>query len=115
MTGAIAMRFFFDFTGKNHSLNVYQGVEFRTFDSASEYANAITDHMRNRLGDEWTGLRVDVRNPPATLEPCCLLGLYKIVLGLKRVDEVMYLLGAQRCAINHERGVPIGKVWRASL
>jgi hypothetical protein len=37
-------------------------VPCRTFDSASEYADAITDHMRNSLGDEWTGWRVDVRN-----------------------------------------------------
>ena len=62
MIGAIAMRFFFDFTGKNQSLNDYQGVEFRTFHSASEYADAVTDHMRNSLGGEWTGWRVDVRN-----------------------------------------------------
>ncbi|HEY1747673.1 MAG TPA: hypothetical protein VGG11_13040 [Xanthobacteraceae bacterium] len=56
------MRFFFDFTGKSDSLNDYQGVEFRTFHSASEHADAITSLMRNSLAGEWIGWCVDVRN-----------------------------------------------------
>jgi hypothetical protein len=56
------MRFFFDFTRKDYSLNDYQGVEFSTFRSAKEYSDAITCHMRNSLSGEWTGWRVDVRN-----------------------------------------------------
>ena len=56
------MRFFFDFTRKNHSLNDYEGVEFRTFQSARDYADAITCQMRNSLSGEWIGWRVDVRN-----------------------------------------------------
>jgi hypothetical protein len=58
------VRFFFDFTQaqKNHSLNDYEGVEFRTFQSARDYADAITSQMRNSLSGEWIGWRVDVRN-----------------------------------------------------
>lgn len=56
------MRFFFDFSQKNCSLNDYQGVEFLTFQSAREYADAIACHMQNSLRGEWIGWRVDVRN-----------------------------------------------------
>jgi hypothetical protein len=56
------VRFFFDFTRKNHSLNDYEGVEFRTFRSARDYADAITCQMRNSLSGEWIGWRVDVRS-----------------------------------------------------
>ena len=56
------MRFFFDFTRQNYSLNDYQGLEFHTFQSARDYANAITSQMQNSLRGEWIGWRVDVRN-----------------------------------------------------
>jgi hypothetical protein len=38
------------------------GVEFRTFQGAREYADAITCHLQNSLSGEWIGWRVDVRN-----------------------------------------------------
>jgi len=56
------VRFFFDFTQKDCSLNDYEGVEFRTFQGARDYADALTCHMRNSLSGEWNGWRVDVRN-----------------------------------------------------
>ena len=56
------MRLFFDFSQQNRSLYDYEGLEFRTFQSAREYADAITCNMRNSLSGKWIGWRVDVRN-----------------------------------------------------
>jgi hypothetical protein len=56
------VRFFFDFSQKNCSLNDYKGVELLTFQSARKYADAIARHMQNSLRGEWIGWRVDVRN-----------------------------------------------------
>ena len=56
------MRLFFDFAAKDQSLRDYQGGDFRTHQSAIEYADAVAYHMKNSLLGDWIGWCIEVRN-----------------------------------------------------
>ena len=56
------MRFFFDYTTRGRSLYDYSGDEFRTLQSAIEFAEAIAEDLRHRLANDWAGWQVEVRN-----------------------------------------------------
>jgi hypothetical protein len=56
------MRFFFDYKTKDQSLHDYKGDEFRSPQSAREYAEEIVQHLKHSLSGEWIGWRVEVHD-----------------------------------------------------
>jgi len=57
------MRFFFDYRSADQSLYDYQGHEFSTSEAAIEFGEALADNLRQSLGNEWVGWRVEVLAP----------------------------------------------------
>ena len=55
-------RFFFDYRMKDLTLYDYRGQEFRSVQSAEEFAQMIVQDLSHSLTDEWRGWTVEVRN-----------------------------------------------------
>ncbi len=60
--GQAMTRFFFDYIAKDQSLFDYSGHEFRTVQSAIEFAHAIAQDLSHNLSNNWIGWSVEVRN-----------------------------------------------------
>jgi hypothetical protein len=54
-------RFFFDYVTRGRLLYDYNGVEFRSAQSAIEYAADIVEDLRHSLSEEWLGWWIEVR------------------------------------------------------
>lgn len=54
-------RFFFDYRTSDQALYDYGGQEFRSVQSAEEFAQMIVQDLSNSLTDDWHGWSVEVR------------------------------------------------------
>jgi len=54
-------RFFFDYRTRDQALYDYGGQEFRSVQSAEEFAQMIVQDLSNSLTDDWRGWSVEVR------------------------------------------------------
>jgi Domain of unknown function (DUF6894) len=64
-------RFFFDYRTRDQALYDYAGQEFKSVQSAEEFAQMIVQDLSNSLADDWHGWSVEVR----TVEGSRLLSL----------------------------------------
>ncbi len=55
-------RFFFDYTTNGQSLYDYRGDEFRSLQSAIEFAEAIAQDLKHSLSGDWLGWSIEVRD-----------------------------------------------------
>jgi hypothetical protein len=55
-------RFFFDYRTSDQALYDYGGQEFRSAQSAEEFAQMIVQDLSHCLTDDWHGWSVEVRN-----------------------------------------------------
>ncbi len=54
------MRFFFDYRTFNRSLLDYRGDEFKSAQSAVQYARDVVQNLNNSLSGDWVGWSVEV-------------------------------------------------------
>ena len=57
------MRFFFDYTSENSVIFDYSGSEFKSPQSALEFAQETLSLLKNSLTQEWAGWSILVCNP----------------------------------------------------
>jgi len=57
------MRYFFDYTSEGRSLYDYQGEELLSAADAYDFADATARLLRHTLDGDWSGWRVEVRDP----------------------------------------------------
>jgi Domain of unknown function (DUF6894) len=55
-------RFFFDYRTSDQALYDYGGHEFRSVQSAEDFAQMIVQDLSHSLTDDWHGWSVEVRN-----------------------------------------------------
>jgi hypothetical protein len=55
-------RFFFDYRTRDRALYDYEGQEFKSVQSAEEFAQMIVQDLSYSLTDDWHGWSVEVRN-----------------------------------------------------
>ena len=55
-------RFFFDYRTSNQALYDYGGQEFKSVQSAEEFAHMIVQDLSYSLTSDWHGWSVEVRN-----------------------------------------------------
>jgi hypothetical protein len=55
-------RFFFDYRTSDQALYDYGGQEFRSVESAEEFAQMIVQDLSHSLTDDWDGWSVEVLN-----------------------------------------------------
>jgi CheY-like chemotaxis protein len=60
------MRFFFDYTKKDHSLRDYQGEEFLSPKHAFDFAETTAQMLKNNLTRDWIGWSVEVCDAEGT-------------------------------------------------
>jgi hypothetical protein len=55
-------RFFFDYRTRDQALYDYGGQEFKSVQSAEEFARMIVQDLSFSLTDDWHGWSIEVRN-----------------------------------------------------